>query len=101
MVMTDRLRTYKKEEVIFSYIFILPIIILAVTFIVIPLLSVFWLGFVNWDMMSGGKFVGLKNYKYLIGNEKFLKSIFNTLYTSLCSFTKFPSRSIQSARDAR
>ena len=81
MVMIDRLRTYKKEEVIFSYIFILPIIILAVTFIIIPLITVFWLGFTNYDMMAGSeKFIGLKNYKYLIANEKFQKSVLNTLY---------------------
>lgn len=81
MVMIDRLRMYKREEVVFSYICILPVIALATVFVVIPLLSVFWLGFTNWDMMSGGGgFVGLKNYKYLIANEKFRKSIVNTLY---------------------
>lgn len=81
MVIIDRLRTYKKEEVIFSYIFILPIIILAVTFIIVPLITVFWLGFTNYDMIAGsGKFIGLKNFKYLIGNEKFRKSVLNTLY---------------------
>lgn len=81
MVMIDQLRTYKKEEVIFSYFFVLPIIILAVIFFIIPLISVFWLGFTNWDMVSDkAKFIGLKNYKYLISNEKFQKSIFNTLY---------------------
>jgi len=52
MVMMDRLRTYKKEEVIFSYVFLLPIIILAVTFVIVPLISVFWLGFTNYDMMA-------------------------------------------------
>jgi ABC-type sugar transport system permease subunit len=81
MVMIDRLRTYKKEEVFFSYICVLPIILLAVTFVIVPLIRVFWLGFTNWDMMAdGGKFIGLKNYKYLIGNEKFQKSIINTLF---------------------
>ena len=81
MGIIDRLRGYKKEEVFFSWICVLPIIILAVTFIIVPLVSVFWLGFTNWDMMNdGGKFVGLKNYKYLLGNEKFRKSVLNTLY---------------------
>lgn len=81
MVIIDRLKNYKKEEVIFSYIFLLPIIILAVAFLIIPLISVFWISFTNLDLMHGaGKFIGFSNYKYLFSNERFNKSIINTLY---------------------
>ncbi len=71
----------KLRETLVAYICLSPALILAVIFMVIPMVMVFYVSFTNWDMVSPvKKFVGLKNYIYIFHDEKFLKSIRNTFY---------------------
>ncbi len=71
----------KLRETLVAYICLSPALILAVIFMVIPMVMVFYVSFTNWDMVSPvKKFVGLKNYLYIFHDEKFLKSIRNTFY---------------------
>ncbi len=81
MARIKSLKRYKHEEMIFSYVSILPIFVLAFVFLVIPVISVFFLSFSNWDMVKNtGSFIGIKNFIYLFQNEKFRKSLVNTAY---------------------
>ncbi|WP_018247648.1 carbohydrate ABC transporter permease [Orenia marismortui] len=61
------------------YIFVSPFFILFAIFGVFPILYSFFLSFHTWDGMSAMEFVGLGNYKYVLTDPWFWKSIYNTL----------------------
>ncbi len=64
-----------------AYACLSPALILAIIFMIIPMVMVFYVSFTNWDMVNPvKKIVGLKNYIYIFHDEKFLKSIRNTFY---------------------
>lgn len=74
---------YKTKEITAAFICLAPALILAIVFFVIPIVNVILLSFTNWDLLRGtNSFVGLNNYMYIFRDEKFLKSILNTLYFS-------------------
>ena len=61
------------------YIFISPFYILFLIFGLFPLVFSFILSFFLWDGMSPMEFVGIENYKYVLTDSWFWKSVFNTL----------------------
>jgi multiple sugar transport system permease protein len=70
--------------------FMLPAMAFLVLFLAYPLGLGVWLSFTDTKIGRGGEFVGLENYEWLIGDRKFLDSIFNTLfYTIVASVIKF------------
>jgi len=71
----------KLREALVAYACLSPALILAIIFMVIPMVMVFYVSFTNWDLVNPvKKFVGLKNYFYIFHDEKFLKSIRNSFY---------------------
>lgn len=70
--------------------FMLPAIAFLVLFLVYPLGLGMWLSFTDAKIGSAGKFVGLDNYEWIIGDSKFQGAVFNTLfYTFVASVIKF------------
>lgn len=65
------------------YLYILPNMVLFITFMIIPIFMTFYYSLVKWNGLGPIKFVGLSNYVYIFKNEVFLKSIWNTLYYSV------------------
>lgn len=63
------------------YLFIGPVLVFAVLLFIGPLLFAAYISFTDWDGMSSPKWVGLHNYAFLIGRDRFFfTSIWNTLY---------------------
>ena len=63
------------------YVFIAPVIVFAVLLFIGPLLFAAYISFTNWDGVSTPKWVGMENYAYLTGRDRFfLTSIWNTFY---------------------
>ena len=63
------------------YIFLAPVFVFAVIFFVIPLSFAAGISFTDWDAVTAPKWVGLHNYTYLLGRDRFfLASIGNTFY---------------------
>jgi len=60
--------------------FLLPALTILVVFSVLPSLAAIGLSFTKWDMLSPAQFVGLANYKRLLGDARFKASFMNTLY---------------------
>lgn len=60
-------------------LFTLPWIIGLLLFYGYPLISSIFYSFTNYSVLNPGKFVGLANYKALLGDDIFWKSISNTL----------------------
>lgn len=64
------------------YLYILPNMILFLTFMIIPIFMTFYYSLVKWNGLGKPKFIGLGNYLYIFKDSVFLKSIFNTVYYS-------------------
>src|SRR6187551_277601 len=71
-------------------LFMLPAGVLLLLFLTYPLGLGTWLGFTDTKIGRGGEWVGLDNYKYLLGDHVARLSLFNTLfYTIVASVIKF------------
>lgn len=59
-------------------IFVLPALIGTFIFIIIPIFCSFALSFTEWDLLNEIKFVGLSNYRTILGEKEFLQILINT-----------------------
>lgn len=72
----------KLTDTIAGYSFLAPVLVVLAVFTLWPLLQALWLSFHSYDLFSPPRFVGLKNYSYLLREGDFWISIGNTtLYT--------------------
>ena len=69
----------KKKTAFWVAVFLLPNLIGFFTFIVFPLLSSLAISFTNWDLISTMEFVGIDNYKQLIGDKEFWAAFTHTI----------------------
>ena len=59
-------------------IFLPPALLLFTVFVALPIIEAGWYSFFNWDGYGPPqKFIGLKNYGYLVGNEVFARALIN------------------------
>ncbi|WP_413375012.1 carbohydrate ABC transporter permease [Alkalihalobacillus sp. 1P02AB] len=72
----------KREETYWAWFFIGPTLIGLLIFYTLPTIVALGLGFTSWDGLSTPIFNGLENFTRLFQDEKFIRSIWNTvLYT--------------------
>ncbi|HZZ61974.1 MAG TPA: sugar ABC transporter permease [Roseiarcus sp.] len=61
-----------------AVVFLPPALLLFTVFVALPMAEAAWYGFYNWNGYGRPeKFIGLKNYGYLIGNATFMRSLVN------------------------
>jgi len=73
-----------------GFIFMLPAALLLVLFLTYPLGLGIWLGFTDAKVGRPGGWIGLENYKFLLGDSVTQLALFNTLfYTTVASVFKF------------
>ena len=72
-------------------LFMLPAAILLVLFLTYPLILGIWLGFTDTKIGREGVWIGLENYRFLLGDDSVTQlALFNTLfYTFVASLLKF------------
>ena len=59
-------------------IFLPPALVLFTVFVMLPMAEAGWYSFFNWDGYGRPeRFIGLNNYRYLIGNQIFLRALIN------------------------
>lgn len=58
--------SYRSRQTRTGYIFILPFLLYFATFLLLPMLMSFVLSFMEWDLRSTPRFVGLDNYANLL-----------------------------------
>jgi multiple sugar transport system permease protein len=63
-----------------GFLFASPWIIGLLVFYAIPLFSSIYFSFTSYSILQPGEFVGLENYKNLMRDELFWKSVYNTVY---------------------
>jgi multiple sugar transport system permease protein len=75
---------------VLGMLFMLPAGILLLLFLTYPLGLGTWLGFTDAKIGRDGVWVGIENFKYLVGDNVVQLSLFNTLfYTVIASVVKF------------
>ncbi len=73
-----------------GFLFMLPAAAFLILFLVYPLGLGIWLSFTDAKIGTPGKFVGLENYEWIIGDSKFQTAVFFTIfYTLVASIIKF------------
>lgn len=78
-------KKYFKPGISAAYFFLAPAMISIFVFFFIPVIAAFIISFTDFDIYSLGnysnlRFIGLKNYSDLLGNELFWTSLWNTFY---------------------
>jgi len=67
------------------YLFVLPGLVLFVTFIVLPMLYSFRISLYDWDIVRPERstFLGLENYRSILANPVFQRAVLNTAFYAL------------------
>jgi multiple sugar transport system permease protein len=74
----------KRREAIAGYLFILPVYIGFVVFILLPIIRAAGMSFTKFDVLAGSEFIGLTNYKQLLSDVRL-----RTIYGNTFVFTVF------------
>lgn len=74
----------KRREAIAGYLFILPIYIGFIVFILIPIIRAAVMSFTKFDVLEGSEFIGLKNYTQMLSDMRL-----RTVYGNTIVFTLF------------
>lgn len=74
-----------KNDRLTALIFILPAVLGTLIFIVIPVIFSFSLSFMDWDLLSQIRFVGLANFKAVLTDPIFIQVLINTFVFAISS----------------
>jgi multiple sugar transport system permease protein len=75
----NQLSGHRRKDMMWSLLFVAPPVLGFLIFGLAPLLTSFGLSFMSWDMLTPAEFIGLDNFSKMLDDEKFYKSLFNTL----------------------
>ncbi|MGP4079237.1 carbohydrate ABC transporter permease [Pseudalkalibacillus sp. R45] len=65
----------KKKDTTTAYLMLLPLLVLLSTFVVIPLIYAIFVSFYQWNFYQDSVFVGFDNFKSVIYDDQFYKSL--------------------------
>ena len=72
-------------------LFVIPTVVLMLVIVLIPICISVYYSLLEWDGLGKGTFIGIQNYKELIGDSRFLNSVKNSfLYVLLSLFIQLP-----------
>lgn len=61
-------------------LFLLPISVMIVTFMLVPVIQTMYYSFTNWDGLGEYRFIGFKNYQRIFSDASFVKTMYRTLW---------------------
>lgn len=67
------------KEAFYGYLFVAPVVLGLAFFYSLPALISLGVSFTKWDGVSSAEFIGLDNFTALMKDDKFIRSIVNTL----------------------
>src|SRR5215213_8329309 len=71
-----RIRRHVLQRYIVAYLFILPVLLLYLVFVLRPTVQTFWLAFYEWNGISiEREWVGLANFQRLLGDPIFWQAL--------------------------
>ncbi|MFE2429106.1 carbohydrate ABC transporter permease [Streptomyces sp. NPDC059373] len=68
------------RQAVEAYVLLAPSLIGFVLFLVAPIIGVVVISFFDWNLMGSPRFVGLANYREMMGDSEVWRSVRNTLY---------------------
>src|SRR5690625_4938045 len=69
-----------RRERISGWMSAIPGVLFFGIFSLFPLLNAFWISLFEYDMLTDKTWIGIENYKNLLNDKMFIKSIGNTIY---------------------
>jgi len=69
-----------KENRYTPYLYVLPALLLVITFRFVPIFMSFLVSFFDWSITGPGHFIGLQNYAALLKDRDFWQSLSNTFW---------------------
>jgi multiple sugar transport system permease protein len=79
-----RVREWWEREHVFGYGLILPALLLIVCLVAYPFFMAIWFSLSDYWVGSPGGFVGLQNFRDILGNEVFRQTVYNSfVFTSI------------------
>lgn len=73
-------RRRRLRQIVEAYVLLTPSLIGFVLFLVAPIIAVVVISFFDWNLMGSPRFVGLANYREMMGDSEVWRSVRNTLY---------------------
>jgi multiple sugar transport system permease protein len=73
-----RVRAWREQEHVFGYGLILPALLLLAGLVAYPFLMAIYFSLSDYWVGSPGRFVGLRNYRHILGNEVFRQTVQNS-----------------------
>jgi multiple sugar transport system permease protein len=84
-----RLREWWEQEHVFGYGLILPALLLLVCLVAYPFGMAIYFSLSDYWVGSPGTFIGLENYRQILGNETFRQTVWNSfVFTSIAVILK-------------
>src|SRR5215218_5102878 len=75
-----RVRRHVLQRYVVAYLFILPVLLLYLIFVLRPTVQTFWLAFYEWNGISiDREWVGLANFQRLLGDAIFWQAVQHSL----------------------
>lgn len=71
------------HETIHGYAFIAPATAIILIFAILPVIAAFLLSFTRYDIITPPRWIGFANYRHLLHDALFFKSLGNTLYYTI------------------
>ncbi|MAT43295.1 MAG: sugar ABC transporter permease [Anaerolineaceae bacterium] len=85
MVSNKLKKKYYWKDAIWGYLFILPSMLLVLTFVFIPVISSFGISLTQWNIFGSPEFLGFANYQKIFSNQLALFTYKNTFIFSFIS----------------
>jgi len=68
-----------------AYLYLMPVVIILVSFHVLPIFYSFAVSFYEWDLIGQPEYIGTGNYSRLFDDPMFYQSLWNTIYYAMVS----------------
>lgn len=71
--------THRKRQRLYGVLYILPIMLIIVIFDLIPIVMAFLFSFTDYNILQPPTWIGLDNYRRIIGSKNFIAALINTI----------------------
>ena len=72
--------SYRKSETLLRNIVVVSVVVFHLCFVILPIIMAFVGSFHDWNPLNGTyDFIGMENYKKIVGDQLFWDSVFNTV----------------------
>lgn len=80
--------TKKRNDILISVLFLLPALLLFITFIIFPVADTVWLSFQKWNGIFNApkQFIGFANYRRVLTSPEFWNAMLNSFYFIIGGF---------------